>query len=195
MADQAAKAATDGEGAPSALARLLGWLFGRQTAPVREPGLGPKRVLILRHAEKTGAEDDIHLSKPGYMRAKKLASYIPKTFGTPDYIFAAARSKRSIRSIETVSPLALSLNKSVQHSIEDKDFAALVRQLYSDPIYAGATVVVCWHHNKLPEIARMLGAPDASYPDPWPSDLYDAIIDISYGADGTVTARDVKQPF
>ncbi len=196
MAEQAdLPKVADGGGSQSPLVRIFGWLFGRQPSPVREPGLGPKRILILRHAEKTGSEDDIHLSKPGYMRAKKLASYIPKTFGAPDFIFAAARSKRSIRSMETMSPLAMSLGKTVQHSIEDKDFAALVRQLLSNPMYAGTTVVICWHHNKLPEIARILGAPPGTYPDPWPSDLYDAIIEISYAADGTVSARDVMQPF
>jgi phosphohistidine phosphatase SixA len=176
-----------------ALRRLFG--LRAKPAPARVTVPGPKRVLLMRHAEKTGQEDDIHLSKTGAARAERLVAYIPQTFGTPDFIFAAAQSRKSIRSIETVKPLAAALGKDVRHDIEDKDFAALVRQLFSDPAYGSAIAVVCWHHRKMPDIARMLGAPEGSYPDPWPETLYDAIIDISYAGDGTPSARRVRQPF
>ena len=47
------------------------------------PGQGPARLLILRHAEKTGDKNDPYLSQPGQARADRLATYIPQTFGRP----------------------------------------------------------------------------------------------------------------
>lgn len=189
---------------PGSPARRQGWwqavrrLFGWKPAEPPQTAVsvpGPERVLLMRHAEKTGKEDDIHLSETGAARAKRLASYIPETFGVPDFIFAAAPSRKSIRSIETMLPLAAALGKDVRHDIEDRDFAALVRQIFSDAAYDGAIVIICWHHRKMPDIARMLGAIDGSYPDPWPETLYDTIIDIAYAADGTPSSRRVRQPF
>ena len=67
------------------------------------PAGGPGRILVMRHAEKTGDTSDIYLSAEGVKRAERLVTYIPQTFSRPDFIYAAARSKRSIRSIETVT--------------------------------------------------------------------------------------------
>ena len=84
-------------GGGSALLVSLAVLLGRRrTAPSpAQIWTGPSRILIMRHAEKTGELDDIHLSKAGLRRAERLASYIPETFCKPDFIFAAARSRRS----------------------------------------------------------------------------------------------------
>jgi phosphohistidine phosphatase SixA len=182
-----------------------GWLdllcraFGlRRTDTVTDRGeQGPRRILLMRHAEKTGDPDDIHLSDAGRERAKRLARYIPNTFGKPDFIFAAARSKRSIRSIETVQPLADALGLEVQHDIEDKDFEDLVRALFSNPEYLAKTILICWHHGKLPEIAALLGAPARSYPDPWPETVFNVIIEFGYGVDPSrpPTVTQVIEPF
>lgn len=149
-------------------------------AAVAHPDGGQSRIVLMRHAEKTGDPEDIHLSEEGRKRAERLATYIPQTFGKPDFIVAAARSKRSIRSIETVEPLAAAVGVDVQHDIEDDDFEKLVGEIFSDAAYRGKTIVVCWHHQKLPEIAALLGAPPGSFPDPWTEDLYNIILDFRY---------------
>ena len=118
----------------------------------------------MRHAEKTGKTDDIYLSAEGVKRAERLVKYIPQTFGRPDFIYAAARSKRSIRSIETVNPLAAALGLEVQYHIEDTDFETLVTEISSKPEYRSKTIVICWHHGKLPEIAALLGGQKGNYP-------------------------------
>jgi len=69
----------------------------------------PKTVLLTRHAEKPTDLLDPDLSDQGDDRAKRLVEYIPKTFGQPDFIFAAASSKHSNRPYDTVAPLANSL--------------------------------------------------------------------------------------
>jgi phosphohistidine phosphatase SixA len=178
---------------------LLCRAFGLQRAdtPPDRDGGGPRRVLLMRHAEKTGDPDDIHLSDAGMMRARRLARYIPDNFGKPDFIFAAARSKHSMRSIETVQPLANALGLEVQDDIEDKDFEELVSELFSNSEYLAKTILICWHHGKLPEIAALLGAPDRSYLDPWPENVFNVIIDLGYGVDSSrpPTAAQVIEPF
>ncbi len=172
--------------------RLSGQRSGAVVAPTRG---GPKRVLLMRHAEKTGDPDDVHLSDAGRARARRLVQFIPQTYGAPDFLFAAARSKHSLRSIETLEPLAQALGKPLRFDIEDRDVAALVNELFSQPRYRGATVVVAWHHGKLPEIAVLLGVGDGVVPDPWPDDAFNLVIDIRYRADGTVDATRATEPF
>ena len=178
------------------LCRLRRGLSAAVTATDHPDG-GPARIVLMRHAEKTGDPEDIHLSADGVKRAARLATYIPQTFGKPDFIFAAARSKRSIRSIETVEPLAASIGKTVQHDIEDKDFEQLVSEIFSNPDYRGKTIVVCWHHKKLPEIAVALGAPPGSYPSFWSEDVYNLILDFRYDpkSDAPPTVTNVVEPF
>lgn len=161
------------------------------------PDGGPSRILLTRHAEKTGDPEDIHLSPEGVKRADRLATYIPQTFGRPDFVFAAARSKRSIRSIETMQPLAAALGKAVQHDIEDKDFEDLISEVFSNPQYRGRMIVICWHHRKLPDIAALLGGQPGTYPDPWSEDLYNVIVDFRYDPNkaGQPTVTRVVEPF
>ena len=134
---------------------------------------------------------------PGSSRAEKLANYIPQTFGKPDFIIATARSKHSDRPAETVSPLAKALGVRVQHDIKDKDFEELVDELFSNPDYLGKIVVVCWHHGTLPDIAAMLGAPAGTYPDPWPDETFNVILDFRYdpGSGNPPAVTLVTEPF
>ena len=107
------------------------------------------------------------------------------------------RSKHSDRPLETAEPLARAVGVTVQHDIRDKDFEDLVDEIFSDPAYRGKTVVICWHHGTLPAIAALLGAPAGSYPDPWPDDTYNVILDFRYdpnsGSPPAVTQ--VTEPF
>lgn len=158
---------------------------------------GPGRILLMRHAEKPGDKADLHLSDAGKARAERLATYIPKTFGKPDFIFAAAPTNHSLRSIETVTPLAAALGIEVHHDIEDANFEDLVAELYSNPVYSGKTIVICWHHGKLPEIATLLGAAEGSYPSPWPQGTFNLILDFVYPQTAEVppSVTEVVQPF
>src|SRR5271170_704397 len=65
----------------------------------------PSAIFIIRHAEKPDSDDDPNLTPRGYERAKALADVIPKHFCRPDFIWATARSRRSNRPFETVTPL------------------------------------------------------------------------------------------
>lgn len=158
---------------------------------------GPSRIILMRHADKTDAPDNEDLSDAGMARAEHLVTYIPQSFGKPDYIIATAHSKHSNRPGETVTPLANALGLKVQHDFENDDFEDLADEIFSNPEYKGKTLVICWHHGNLPAIAALLGAPPGSYPDPWPENAYNIILDFRYdpnsGRPPTVTR--VVEPF
>ena len=115
---------------------------------VAHPNGGPSRIILMRHADKPDDPDDPDLSAAGEARAEHLATYIPQTFGKPDYIIATARSKHSDRPLETVEPMARAVGVTVQHDIRDKDFEDLVEEIFSDPAYHGKTrrhLLAPWH--------------------------------------------------
>jgi hypothetical protein len=56
-------------------------------------------ILLMRHAERSADPLEPNLSPAGFDRAKKLASYLPATFGKPDFLFASAVSKHSRRPL------------------------------------------------------------------------------------------------
>jgi phosphohistidine phosphatase SixA len=158
---------------------------------------GPKRIILMRHGDKTDDSEDEDLSDAGMDRARHLATYIPETFGKPDMVIATAQSKHSDRPMETVQPLADTLGLRIQHDFKNKEFSDLVDEIFNDPDYKNKTIVICWHHGNLPAIAALLGAPAGSYPDPWPADAYNIILDLQYdpfsGAPPKVTR--VTEPF
>src|ERR1700681_1377892 len=63
---------------------------GSDFAAVARPNGGPSRIILMRHADKPDDPDDPDLSTAGVTRAQHLATYIPQTFGKPDYIIATA---------------------------------------------------------------------------------------------------------
>ena len=187
--------------------KIFDWIArlfrGRKSAAGREAGAtgpgrqyaGPARILLMRHAEKTGEKSDYHLSQEGRKRAEKLAEYIPATFGKPDFLLAAAPSDNSNRSIETLQPLEAATGVPLQSTYKDKQFGDLAGALLSDAIYAGKLIVICWHHGNLPSLAAALGAPKGSYPRDWDDEVFNLILDFSYRTDGGPLVRQVQEPF
>ncbi len=182
-------------------AAIFDWLkrivFG---APHTPPGVspfapdtGPAKLLVMRHAEKTGDRRDPHLSEAGFARAEKLVSYIPRQFGKPDFLFAATSSKRSSRPYETLEPLAAALGLKIDERFDDEDYDALVERL-AKPTYASKFGVISWRHSDIPALCAALGAPDGTYPADWPEDLYPLVIEITF-RDGETQAKSITEPF
>jgi hypothetical protein len=155
------------------------------------------RILLMRHAEKTGDPMDPHLSPDGYARAAKLADFIPATFGIPQFLIATSISKHSVRPIETLEPLSKKIGVSVDATYADQDYSALASHLLSDPRYAdaGALIVVCWHHGNIPSMARALRAKLGGYPDPWDADVFNQILVLSYLDDREPKIDTLTEPF
>ena len=155
------------------------------------------RILLMRHAEKTGDPMDPHLSQDGYARAAKLADFIPATFGIPQFLIATSISKHSVRPIETLEPLSTKIGVSVDAQYADQDYSALASQLLSEPRYAdpGTLIVVCWHHGNIPSMAHALRAKFGSYPNPWDADVFNQILVLSYMDDAEPKITTLTEPF
>jgi broad specificity phosphatase PhoE len=158
----------------------------------------PHQVLIIRHAEKPPERDEsVHLSPTGKDRAEHLHQLFraPKKgqapFPTPDVIFAARDSKHSHRSVETVTPLARKLKLTINSNYPDADFAKLAHEILHSGKYAGKTVLICWHHGMIPDLARALRAGDA--PRHWKGNTFDRVWELTYQKNGQVTFRDLPQ--
>jgi phosphohistidine phosphatase SixA len=143
---------------------------------------GPRIVMIIRHAEKpaasTSGEKDPNLSKRGYERAEALAKVIPERFPKPDFLIATKRSKNSNRPVETITPLADVLHETIEATCKDKEYDQLAHTLLTDLKYAGKVVLIAWHHGKIPELAKALGANDV--PAKWEDGVFDRVWEITY---------------
>ncbi len=168
----------------------LGWgalaAFGQSAQP-------PATILLIRHAEKLtdGRED---LSPAGFERAKVIpllfgGDSAPHNLPKPDFLFATHQSKHSNRPVETITPLSEALRMPISHEIEDKDFAALAKELLSGK-YAGKVVLVAWHHGSIPGFAKALGAVPPY--DPWPEMQFDRVWRIDYRG-GRAVLTDLPQ--
>ena len=139
---------------------------------------GPATILIIRHAEKPDAEKDPNLSPRGFERAAALAHVIPEHFPRPDFLIATKKSASSERPLETIEPLAKALHMEIDSKYKDAEVADVARSVMTDPKYNGKTVLIAWHHGKIPELARALGVTDA--PTKWNSEAFDRVWKITY---------------
>lgn len=156
----------------------------------------PAQVILIRHAEKPDAGAE--LSQQGFRRAEALAAFFQTNpavtrYGEPAAIYAAAPKNEdsSVRSIQTVTPLAKAIGIKVDASFTRGQTNKIVRAIMENPAYDGRMVLICWQHEKLVEIAQNLAAynnsPALNIPQVWPSEAFDRawILDLK---DGKVTA-------
>jgi len=166
------------------LTLLVGLVLVAQGADEIEPTT-PARIVLLRHAEKPADERDIHLSAQGQERAQALVGYFAARLGIdtnhpPAALFATkpTRGAPSVRSRETLQPIADRLQVPIRQPVKAADFGNLARHLLEHPDYRGRTVVVCWAHDEMGDFARALGAKPK--PKNWKKDVFDTVWVITY---------------
>ena len=167
----------------------------RAAAAPDSPSPGPRIIMIIRHAEKPESADatkdkDPNLSKRGYERADALAKILPASFPKPDFLFATQKSPNSDRPLETITPLAKALHMEINSTYPNADFDQLAHALLTDPKYAGKTILIAWHHGKIPALAKALGI--QAPPEPWDPTVFDRVWQITYDAH-TPTLKDLPQ--
>jgi hypothetical protein len=59
-----------------------------------------------------------------------------------------------------------------------KDYAALANRILAEPAYAGKTVLICWNHEEIPQLAAALGV--SPEPPKWKGSVFDRVYVISY---------------
>lgn len=181
---------------------LLTLLFCAAAAPAFA---APAQVILIRHAEKQ--EEGNQLSEKGYKRAEALVKFFQAApavtgYGTPVAIYAAAPKNEdsSIRSIQTVTPLARALGMTVNANFTRGQAHKLVADIMENPRYTGRLVLVCWQHGHLADIVRELAeyspygpAAQVALPDAWPDSRFDRawIIDLYRGR--VASFRDIPQ--
>lgn len=124
----------------------------------------------------------------GEYRQIPLKGAAPR-FSTPNHIFATEPSKNSKRPLETVLPLATALNLPVNDSVKDDDpgIKKMVNAVLNE--YPGQVVLICWHHGKIPEIAKALGI---AKPPKWDGKVFDRVWQITFPK-GKATLTDLPQ--
>ncbi len=161
-------------------------------------GAVPRRVILIRHAEKPDVKSD-DLSPEGFKRAQALTQLFERqpalvSFGYPAVYFAARyqRGTSSNRSVETLTPLVQKYKQTLQTPFLPVDYQGLVHVLMTEPQLNGKVVMMAWPHGDIPAIAKALGA---KAPDHWNPNTFDRIwlLDFS-GPDGSiVTFHDLSQ--
>ena len=146
---------------------------------------GPAAIVVIRHGEEPSDPENPHLSKDGKARADRFVEFMTHDpamirLGAPAAIFATETTNDGFgqRTQETVAPLAGVLHVTVQTPYHAKDYDKLARRVLSDPTLAGKTVVICWTHEWLPQLAAALGV--SPEPPKWKAKVYDQVYVITY---------------
>jgi len=153
----------------------------------------PAQIILFRHAEKPADKADPHLSPQGVRRARMLVGFLTSNpvvskYGKPVAIFATRTTKDDDgqRTQETVAPAAAALKLTVQAPFLGKDYKQLAKQILRNPAYAGKTVLICWNHDVISELAAELGV--SPRPPAWKGREFDRVYVISYrGKAATLT--------
>jgi hypothetical protein len=110
-------------------------------------------------------------------------------FPMPAFVFATQASHRSNRPVETVSPLLAAFDLPLDASHSDDDYGKVAQDILTHPKYAGAVVLVCWHHGKIQALA---GALRVSQPPSWPGTVFDRVWQLIYSG-GTPSLANLPQ--
>ena len=147
----------------------------------------PRTIFIIRHAEKPDDVGDPHLSEKGRQRAAALPRY---PFPELAAVFAAMNTPASARPVETVTPLAAALGLPIRAGLTHQKILPLFDLMLSGE-FAGKHLLVCWHHEEIPDLTKALGVNLArSYK--WPA-VYDRVWVLTYLIDGTPSFEDRPQ--
>jgi hypothetical protein len=142
----------------------------------------PAQVIIIRHGEKPASGPD--LDEQGYARAQALVDFFEHApsvtrFGPPAAIYAMdpKDADGSQRPIETVTPLADALHLAIDADYKREKIPELVHDVMTNAAADGRTVLICWEHKAIPDIARAFGV--ASPPD-WKGKVFDRAWVLTY---------------
>lgn len=170
------------------LLSFIAWNIGADAAPAQ--------IMIIRHAEKPPKGES--LSTKGRERAAAFAPFFMETkelliHGTPIAIYAMkpAKADLSERPIETVTPLAEALKLTINQTYERDDYKRMVDEIMNNLSYHEKSVLICWDHSVIPEIARAFKAFQS--PNRWQPEIFDRTWLITSGVNGKVTFQNLPQ--
>lgn len=145
----------------------------------------PAQVILLRHAEKPAGAEAVDLSPRGRERAQAIVSLLGRgsslTSNAPVVALYATRVTRrdhSHRTGETLAPLAKDLNLPVGTPFGSDDYKGMAAMVLENPAYHGKTVIICWTHHDLPQLAAAFGV--KPQPSAWKDSTFDRLWRITF---------------
>jgi hypothetical protein len=161
-------------------------------------------IYLVRHAEKPDVGPD--LSQPGQARAKAYVTYFQNLKDLSGkaiswkFLFASADSADSDRPILTIEPFSQAVNLPLDYQYKDKDYSKLVDKIRDnkDQKFSNSSILICWHHGELLNLAAALGAssstlPSSSnWPAKWPKGVYGWLLKIYFKADGSIDLQNTQ---
>jgi hypothetical protein len=171
---------------------------GTQPAPTAPPKVNPV-VMIIRHGEKPpdqgvspkgidvdGNENDHALTPTGWVRAGALAHLfgsggaLPQGLSVPTQFYASQGDTKSLRPMQTLSPLAARVGSYVITKYSRDDVKPLAAELRA----RGGISLIAWESDALPTIPAALGPVDPAPPAVWPNDRFDVIWVLTANGNG-----------
>ncbi len=154
-------------------------------------------ILLVRHAEKPEKHHDPAISVDGQKRAHAYVIYFQNYtihFQTMnlDYLFAAEDSAESHRSRLTITPLSRALDLKINDKHKDHHYQKVADHILQNPKYEGSSILICWHHGKILQLAAALGVdpaelpPQANWPSEWPDNVFGWLLQLSYDPAGNL---------
>lgn len=151
------------------------------------------KVMLIRHAEKPqgssrpygvtaeGEREKESLTVRGWQRAGALAHLFAPAHGRlqdhalarPQFLYASKpkRQNGSLRSVETITPLA----EKLELKINSDHTRSEIGEMLAEALARDGVVLICWQHEYLPEIANRILGDKATAPQDWPEDRYDMV--------------------
>lgn len=85
--------------------------------------------------------------------------------------------------------IAFNLHINDRFADKDADIKEMTEAILNDHSFAGEIVLICWHHGKIPAIAKALGV---AKPPKWDGKIFDRVWQITL-AKGKATLADLPQ--
>ena len=96
-----------------------------------------------------------------------------------------------MRSVETVKPLAEALKLPINETYLRDDYRRMLAEIMARKDYEGRTVLICWEHKMILDIAKEPGVENA--PNKWPAGTYDRTWVINFRPGQKPQLRDLPQ--
>jgi broad specificity phosphatase PhoE len=149
--------------------------------------------MVIRHGEKPSNDEAVYgvtvegerekesLTVRGWQRAGALAHFFAPSHGShshpslaqPHLLYASKPTRRegSRRPMETVIPLAEKLGMRINTNFRKAEARDMVEEAFLVP----GTVLICWQHEYIPQIANHILGNNTTAPQDWPDDRFDLV--------------------
>ena len=148
-------------------------------------------ILLIRHAEKPSEKGNTSLSPAGQARAWAYVAYFQNLVIDAQpiklhHLFATAQSSQSNRPYLTIQPLSEQLGLTINNYYENsgEDIEALAKYVLADEQFNNTNILVCWHHQELLHLVKVLGAQLHTLPNDWPEDAFGWLVQLSFDEHG-----------